>query len=79
MQPAVVVLPKKQDLLSTLKDKLLPAAAPPPPGPIAISGAPLAMTPVVRYTPLTARLPGGACLPTNGTFRTERCACPFLR
>ena len=49
MQPAVV-LDKKADLLSTLKDKLLPAAAPPPPAPIAISGAPLSTTTVVRGT-----------------------------
>ncbi len=48
MQPAVV-LDKKADLLSTLKDKLLPAAAPPPPAPIAISGAPLSTTSVVRH------------------------------
>lgn len=55
MQPAVVLLPKKEDLLSTLKDKLLPAAAPPPPAPIAISGAPLTTISVVRHTSLTAQ------------------------
>ena len=48
MQPALVYLDKKTDLLSALKDKLLPAAAPPPPAPVAISGAPLSTTPVVR-------------------------------
>ena len=51
VQPAVV-LDKKADLLSTLKDKLLPAAAPPPPAPVAISGAPLSTTSVVRHPSL---------------------------
>lgn len=58
MQPAVVILPKKEDLLAILKDKLLPAAAavPPPPAPIAISGAPLSVTttPVVPTVPVVS-------------------------
>jgi hypothetical protein len=42
MQPAVVLLPKKEALLLGVKDKISSLLFPsPPPAPIAVSGAPI--------------------------------------
>ena len=50
VQPAMSLMEKKDAIVSALKAKLLPAAAPPPPAPIAISGAPTSVsgTPVMQ-------------------------------
>ena len=50
MQPAMSLMDKKDAIVAALKDKLLPAAVPPPPAPIAISGAPTSVsgTPIMQ-------------------------------
>ena len=50
VQPAKSLEDKKDAIVSALKDKLLPAAVPPPPAPVAISGGPTSVsgTPVMQ-------------------------------
>ena len=50
VQPAMSLMDKKDAIVTALKTKLLPAAAPPPPAPVAISGAPTSVsgTPIMQ-------------------------------